>query len=168
MRPSRSVRSGSVQIQAVKASLMRPSFSLAASVASTFSTRFSAPSSTTVSQICGVALFSASCSRVPAWRRGVPQPDVPAAVPAKALPSTDQVASASVCWTRTAAPITCVANASTTSVGIQGAPSRGGDVGGFQVIGCTSRSASTLRRYCGSSAAAASAVSSLLRTAPDR
>jgi len=47
--------------QAVNASLMRASFSFAASVASLFSTRFSTPSSMMVSKIRGVARFSASC-----------------------------------------------------------------------------------------------------------
>src|SRR5271166_4979712 len=71
---------------------MRASFSLAASVASLFRTRFSTPSSMMVSKICGVALFNASCSSQPALRRDVPHSEVPAAVPMNGAMSTDQEA----------------------------------------------------------------------------
>ena len=55
-----------------------------------------------VSKICGVALFSASCSSQPALRRAVPHSEVPAAVPANGAVSTDQEAISTVCRTRVA------------------------------------------------------------------
>jgi hypothetical protein len=58
--------------------------------------------------------------------------------------------------------------ASMTSVGIQGAPSRAVMSEGLMSFGWTARSAITFRSYCGSSAAAASATASLVRTEPDR
>ena len=84
---------GVVQTHCENAVLILASFSFAASVASGLRTRRSLPSTISVSKICGVALFSASCSNAPAWRRGVPHSEVPAALPMKRLPSTDQDAS---------------------------------------------------------------------------
>ena len=139
------MRLGSVQTQSVKRALISASFSLAASVASGLSTRFSTPSSTTMSWICGVPLFRASCSSRPACRRGVPQSEVPAALPAKAQTSSDQVASRSLCSTLVVVRITSAAKASTTSVGIHGVPSRAVMSEGRRSSGCTSRRAATLR-----------------------
>jgi uncharacterized lipoprotein YbaY len=131
-------------------------------------TRFSTPSSTTVSKICGVALFSASCSSQPALRRAVPHSEVPAAVPANGAASTDQEAISTVWRTRVAVPITSAANASMSAAGIHGAPSRAVMSDGSRSSGCTSRSAATLRAYSGSRSAAAAAIASLVRTAPER
>jgi hypothetical protein len=44
-----------------------------------------------VSKICGVALFSESCSSQPALRRAVPHSELPAAVPAKSQSARDGI-----------------------------------------------------------------------------
>lgn len=58
-----------------------------------------------MSKICGVALFSASCSSQPAFRRGVPHSDMPAAVPTNGEISTVRVEVSTVCHTRVRLPI---------------------------------------------------------------
>ena len=98
-----------------------------------------------VSNICGVLPLRASCRRLVALHRAVPQVDVPAALLPNVADTTVQVASASL-WRIDAVPsITSPMNASITSSGSHGAPRRAVMSDGSRSVGCTRDSASTLR-----------------------
>src|ERR1019366_992398 len=113
-----------------------------------------------ISKICGVALFSASCSNQPALRRAVPHSEVPAAVNANGAVSTDQTAISTVCRTCVSVLMTSTTKASISAGGIHGAPNRAVMSDGRRSSGWTSLSAATLRAYWGSRSAAASAMTS--------
>ena len=76
------MRSGSVQIQAVNASLILRQLLLGGlGRLDVEDALLTAPSSMTCRRSAASALLSASCSSSPAWRRDVPHSEVPAAVP---------------------------------------------------------------------------------------